>query len=71
MDKQTLDTLRSKLPAKYLKIISEITGFSRSYVHKVMIGDRENDTIIDAAIALAEKKQEQKQKLESVCSQQD
>lgn len=57
MTKSELRKLRKKLPKDYRSRIAEKTGLSSDYVYRVLIGERQNEKIIDAAIVLAEKHQ--------------
>ena len=60
--KRDLTSLRKRLPANSAFAIAKITGFSVSWVYRVLKGEKRNQTIIDAAIDYARKYQEQKQK---------
>lgn len=49
-----LSVIRKNLPFRYGHIIKQQTGYSLSMIMKVINGERTNDEIIEAAIALAE-----------------
>lgn len=53
MAKKKLDRLKSKLPAKWGNKIHERTNLSKSYIYKVMDGEKENLEVVRAAIILA------------------
>lgn len=65
-----LKLLRDKLPKKYAETLSKTTGLSKSLVYAVLAGNRENETIFDAAMKLAndnlKKKKEQIDKLKEI-----
>ena len=54
MAKTDLKRLKKRLPAKWAKTINGRIGFSRSYICKVMDGEKENLDIIRAAKQLAD-----------------
>lgn len=58
MTKLELRKLRKKLPKDYRLRIAKETGLTADYVYRVLIGERQNDEIIDAAIALASQHKE-------------
>lgn len=53
MTAEELEKLRNKLPSKYLKLLHDRTGKSKTYVWQVLNGQRVSSEIIDAAILLA------------------
>lgn len=60
--KKELTKLRNSLPERYVRKISETTGYVATYVWQVLNGHRWNEKIIDAAIELAK---QTKEKLET------
>ena len=52
MDERKLKSLKAKMPMGYRDTISKLTEFSLPYIDRVMRGDRYNQMIIDAAIAI-------------------
>jgi len=63
MNKTDLKKLRKRLPRSWAKLIAEKLNLSPIYVFKVLSGDRNNDTVILAAIDLAEESKEEKEKM--------
>jgi hypothetical protein len=71
MTTRELEKLRSKLPRRYrLELWRRLSNVSISAIDKVLIGAYENETIINAAIQLAEEYQasqkELKEKIQSL-----
>jgi hypothetical protein len=70
MTTEDLELLKSELPPKWVKILSQRTGRSKSTIQKVMNLQWEDLAIIDAAIILAKetrfKKQEQLQEISNL-----
>lgn len=56
-----LEKLRARLPKNNLDAISKETGFSTVYIWQVLNGERNNTTIIDAALQLANTESEKEQ----------
>lgn len=53
MAPEELEKLKNSLPGNHLAELSKRTGFSQMYVWQVLNGSRNNNEIVDAAIALA------------------
>lgn len=58
MKKNMLLKLKKRLPHNFGIILAEETGFSKSYILKVLMGDRINNKILRAATDLANQKKE-------------
>lgn len=75
MDKKTLNKIKKKLPRKFLAELMLRSKMSKSTVSKTMNGTRTSQEVIDAAITWIEELEQEnisrKQKIESLCSQQD
>jgi hypothetical protein len=52
LTKKELKTLKEKLPEKWMDTLMERTGFSYSYVNKVMNGWSKCQKVVDSAFAL-------------------
>lgn len=57
MTEKELIELKELLPAKWINILIERTGFSRSAIQKVLSGKQSNIEIIQAAMDLASEHQ--------------
>lgn len=55
MDNKLLRKLIKRLPHDFGIILAEQTGYSKSYVLKVLWGERKNTIILAAALELAQK----------------
>ncbi len=66
MDKEELEILKNNLPNGHLETLNRLTGYTKGYIAQVLAGERTNNEIIDAAIALAkkEKKRNDRRKAE-------
>jgi hypothetical protein len=62
MTNTELEKLRKKLPRGYGKKIAAITNETRGVVYRVLTGEFNNDSIIDAALKLALEKAEMDKK---------
>ena len=58
MKKSMLLKLKKRLPHNFGIILAKETGFSKSYILKVLMGDRINNKILRAATDLANQKKE-------------
>lgn len=58
--KMELSKIKEALPKKGVKKIAEKTGLSHSMVSQVLSGHKQNDDVIDAALAVIEEDRENK-----------
>lgn len=56
-----LKKIRVRLPARYADTLSESTGLSRRTIYAVMNGERNNQTVVEAAQLLADEYQKKRE----------
>ena len=52
MEKGDVQKIKEKLRQGDIEMIGKLTGFTTDYAYKVLIGERNNDKIIEASKAL-------------------
>lgn len=64
-DNRLID-LRDRLPLNYIVVLDHKTPYSRSFIQKVILGERFNQDIIDAAEELAKEWESKKAEYPSI-----